>query len=86
MNGNFDWVKFYVDFADKLYEYKDNRGSLVQILSKAFYDKDKENFNRVLEKNDIDPFTVFASFNSFSAEKKIEYIKQFIKTFEMEHI
>lgn len=84
MNGNFDWVKFYVDFADKLYEYKDNRGSLVQILSKAFYDKDKENFNRVLEKNDIDPFTVFSSFNSFSVENRIEYIKQFIKAFEMD--
>jgi len=84
MNGNFDWVKFYVDFADKLYEYKDNRSSLVQILSKAFYDKDKENFNRVLEENDIDPFTVFASFNSFSEEKRIEYIEQFIKAFEMD--
>ena len=29
MKGNFDWVKFYSDFADKLYEYKDNRNLLV---------------------------------------------------------
>ena len=84
MKGNFDWVKFYSDFADKLYEYKDNRNLLVQILNNAFNDKDKENFNRILEKNDIDPFTVFASFNSFSGENRVTYIKRFIKAFKMD--
>lgn len=84
MNGNFDWVKFYTDFADKLYEYKDNRNSLVQILNNAFNDKDKENFNKILDKNDIDPFTIFASFNSFSGENRVTYIKRFIEAFKME--
>lgn len=84
MKGNFDWVKFYSDFADKLYEYKDNRNLLVQILNNAFNDKDKENFNRILEKNDIDPFTIFASFNSFSGENRVTYIKRFIEAFKME--
>ena len=63
--NEFTWIKFYMELADKLLEYKNNRTTLIE--------KIKEVHNIIgmklptLEKDnnivDIDPFTIFALFN-----------------------
>lgn len=63
--NEFTWIKFYMELADKLLEYKNNRTTLIE--------KIKEVHNIIgmklptLEKDnnivDVDPFTIFALFN-----------------------
>ena len=37
MKKNYEaWIRFYMEFADKLLEYKDNRTELIQKIRKAF--------------------------------------------------
>lgn len=64
-NSQFDWIPFYMEFADKLLEYKNNRSWLLAMLEHAhqkaymrypFVDK-----GRALQ--DICPFTIFGCFN-----------------------
>ena len=61
MAEQFKWVSFYMEFATKLLEYRDDRTSLIEKLQNVYSNigmklpkLDKENIPK-----DIDPFTVF---------------------------
>ncbi len=59
------WVDFYMEFADKLLEFKSNRKELIKKLQKAC-DGAGVNFPKLEKDNvtvDIDPFTVIGMFN-----------------------
>ena len=60
-NNRFDWATFYIEFADKLLLYKNNRADLLTIIKAAHEQAGLKcqfaNFT------DIDPFTVFGAFN-----------------------
>ena len=65
MAEQFKWVGFYMEFATKLLEYRDDRTSLIEKLQNVYSNigmklpkLDKENIPK-----DIDPFTVFGLFN-----------------------
>ena len=63
---NYTWVKFMKEFAKKLLEYKDDREKLVgklreQKLFEGISDYKVE--NSIVNKNNIDPFTIFYFFN-----------------------
>jgi len=69
---NIEWTDFYMELADKLIEYKDDRSYLINKIQNIF---NELNMNLPsLERNDdgnmiipydIDPFTVFALFKGF---------------------
>lgn len=82
----FIWIKFYMELADKLLEYKNNRSALIE--------KIKEVHNVIgmklptLDKNnniiDIDPFTVFAIFNKgIKNSNRILLLEGFKKVFDI---
>ena len=86
-----EWTDFYMEFADKLLEYKDDRTTLIKKILNVF-SKIGLNVPR-LENNsrgnsippyDMDPFTVFALFNRHIAtENRINFIKEFKKEFSL---
>jgi len=62
---SFEWTNFYMKFADKLLEYKNDRTNLIKLIDKVF---DKSNLKNPFMENgelfdDICPFTVFSAFN-----------------------
>ena len=77
MDNGFDWIPFYMEFADKLLAYKNDRGSLLNILQKVYNDAGMtwpfiENDGSTY--SDICPFTVFAAFNKIGTKRdKIVY-------------
>ena len=72
---NFAWAKFYMEFADKLLGYKENRKELLRLLfeieglSDLLMDK-KEKEGEKVPLEDICPFTVFALFNNNATGKE----------------
>lgn len=58
------WTTFYMEFADKLLTYKNDRGSLIEIIKKV-YDTIGLKLPKLEsgELLDIDPFTVYGLFN-----------------------
>ena len=80
---NYNWINFYMEFADKLLEYKDNQEELISKIVKT-YDKigmematlDRDENERSIIPNEIDPFTVFALFNKqITWENRVKIIK-----------
>ena len=69
-NKDYTWINFYMEFADKLLEYKDNQEELISKIVKT-YDKigiematlERDENERSIIPYEIDPFTVFAFFN-----------------------
>ena len=67
---DYTWINFYMEFADKLLEYKDNQEELISKIVKT-YDKigiematlERDENERSIIPYEIDPFTVFAFFN-----------------------
>ncbi len=75
----FTWIPFYMELADKLIDYRDNRKPLIDWIyanreamqAKSLHDNG--GVDDLLE--DIDPFTVFGLFNKhISLEKRIKTI------------
>ena len=90
MNENkIEWTDFYMELADKLIEYKDDRLSLINKIQNIFNELnmnlpslERNDDGNIIIPYDIDPFTVFALFNKqISAENRINIIKQFKKEF-----
>ena len=82
-NKDYTWINFYMEFADKLLEYKDNQKELISKIVKT-YDKigmeiatlDRDENERPIIPNEIDPFTVFALFNKhITWENRVKIIK-----------
>ena len=64
-SNKFAWVDFYMEFADKLLPYAEDRTPLVEMI-KAVYQKIHINLPKLENEGkvfDIDPFTVFGLFN-----------------------
>jgi len=83
---DYNWIDFYMDFADKLLEYKNNRSALIE---KVIHLWDNIDMNMpLLETNneivDMDPFTIFGLFNKkLTDENRISIIKYFKSTFDI---
>lgn len=59
------WTGFYQEFANKLLNFKDNRGALIEIIKQVYMNTNiklptLEKDNKIV---DIDPFTVYGLFN-----------------------
>ena len=90
-NNSLNWTKFYMEFADKLLEYKGNRTELIQKIQKVF-DKieidlpklEADSRRNKIDPYDIDPFTIFALFNKqIKDEKRIKIAEGFKDEFSI---
>lgn len=85
MDEQFTWIPFYMEFADKLKAYSENRSQLINIIT-SVYNKLAISMP-TLEKGgmslvDIDPFTVFGLFNKgIKDTNRIAIIKEFADKF-----
>lgn len=64
-NKSFSWTSFYMEFANKLLLYRDNRAELLQLI-KSVYDDLKMRYpflDHGQPIDDICPFTIFGCFN-----------------------
>lgn len=82
METNFNWTKFYMEFADKLLGFKNIRTGLLSII-KETYESLKMNYpfnDNEYPVDDICPFTVFGSFNKGITDKnRIALLRDFAK-------
>ena len=69
-DSSFNWSEFYMEFADKLLEYRDNRKELIDKIYNVYSTIDVnlaklegDDEGNSIKPYDIDPFTVFALFN-----------------------
>lgn len=63
--ADYSWINFYIEFANRLLDFKDNRSALIEKIV-AVFDAVGMNMPKLEEDGniiDIDPFTVFALFN-----------------------
>lgn len=92
MEVDLTWINFYMEFADKLLEYKNNRKDLIKKIYNLFdelnnikiatLDKDKN--SKSIIARDIDPFTVFALFNKrISYENRISITNKIKEKFNL---
>ena len=56
---NFEWTNFYIEFADKLLKYKNNREKLIEIIKSI----NSIDISKIIMDDNIDPFTIFETFN-----------------------
>lgn len=81
----YPWVAFYIEFANKLLAFSNDRKPLVDII-KSVYEQIGINLPK-LEKDgevfDIDPFTLFGLFNKgITTENRIKIITAFSEKME----
>lgn len=86
MEKNFLWTKFYMEFADKLLSYKNNRTELISKI-KEVYDIAELRLPKLEDNNeieDIDPFTIFALFNKgISDDNRVKILKAIAEVFDI---
>lgn len=86
-NHIFTWIPFYEEFATKLIAYKNNREELLEIIKGCFDDLPFEYPFREQGRedyDDIDPFTVFGSFNKgMRDETRIAIIRKYKEAFSV---
>ena len=78
--SNFTWTNFYQELADKILTYKDKRFELIQLVEKSYNDAGQKYgfFWNDQYFTQIDPFTLFGSFNKGISEKnRIALIAQY---------
>lgn len=86
-NNRFVWTDFYMELANQLLKYKNNRSGLIEELKKIFADADmnfpfKEKGKEIYE--DICPFTIFGSFNKgLTNANRTALLSQFAKHFNI---
>ena len=78
MSTYFNWIDFYMEFATKLLEYKNDRKTMIQKIRKVFDEVGmklpKLDTNGIPK--DMDPFTVFGLFNkSIKDENRIRILE-----------
>lgn len=85
--ASFSWIPFYEEFATKLLAYKNNRKELLEIIESCFMDLSLEYPFKRPEKeicDDIDPFTIYGSFNKgIKEENRIAIIKKYKTVFDV---
>ena len=79
---NFEWTNFYMEFANELLKYKDNRKELIDKMKLI---KDI-NISKITMGDDIAPFSIFALFNyqGIAHHKKINILKSIKNEFKIE--
>ena len=79
---NFDWTNFYMEFANELLKYKDNRKELIDKMKLI---KDI-NISKITMGDDIAPFSIFALFNyqGIAHHKKINILESIKNEFKIE--
>lgn len=86
-NNQFLWTDFYMELANQLLKYKNNRSGLIEELKQIFADANmnfpfKEKGQEIYE--DICPFTIFGSFNKgITNNNKTALLSQFAKHFNI---
>jgi mRNA-degrading endonuclease RelE of RelBE toxin-antitoxin system len=87
-NIEHSWPAFYIEFASALLSYKNNRGKLMEKVNSAFATAAKRNSNinnGLIHLSDVDPFTIFGTFNrGLSAENRNIITDSFKKEFELD--
>ncbi|RPF56541.1 AAA family ATPase [Abyssicoccus albus] len=90
MIGKFDWLPFYEEFSEVLYNYRDNQDELHEIIVDYFKEESLLsylNFNHDEwwpEGKVIDPFSIFGIFNrGINDENRRKIIRHFIEVFNM---
>ena len=83
---DYSWVDFYVEFASKLFVFKNNRLSLIDKIQEIYKQTNikipKLETNNEIE--DIDPFTIFALFNKgITDENRIKILNAISNIFEI---
>lgn len=81
-----EWMPFYIELADKLLEFKQDRETLLSLLHKLFQDVGMK--SPFMEKNvpmsDVDPFTIFGCFNKgITNANRIKTLQGFKKAFSV---
>ena len=91
-NDEITWTDFYMEFADKLLEYKNNRTELITKLQNVFKNLNmklptlENDDGETIAPFDIDPFTVFALFNKqISAENRMNITMEIKKEFSLKN-
>ena len=92
-NDKIEWTDFYMEFADKLLEYKNDRPTLISkiqniynILNMELPTLEADKDGNILTPSDIDSFTVFALFNKqISSENRINLVNQIKKEFSLKN-
>lgn len=86
-----DWADFYMEFADKLLEFKDNRALLIEKIQNVYStlnvklpSLECDESGNIIIPYDIDPFTIFALFNKqITDENRINIINQIKEEFSI---
>ncbi len=85
--NRFTWIDFYMEFADKLLEYRDKRSELISKLRNIYNEIGLKfpKLDSLEEPADIDPFTVFGLFNKGITEaNRRKIIAAFTREFSVE--
>lgn len=82
----FDWIDFYMELADKLIPYKNDRKNLIKKI-KTIYSTINIRLPKLEEDNnliDIDPFTIFGLFNKgITTANRIAILQGFAQEFSI---
>lgn len=77
---NFEWTNFYMEFADKLLKYKNNREELIEIIKSI----NSIDISKIIMDDNIDPFTIFETFNrGISNQNRINILIEIAKKFDI---
>lgn len=77
---NFEWTNFYIEFADKLLKYKNNREELIEIIKSI----NSIDISKIIMDDNIDPFTIFETFNrGISNQNRINILIEIAKKFDI---
>lgn len=80
------WPNFYMEFANTLLKYKNNRQELIEKIKRVYYTNNISLPTLEKDRNiiDIDPFTVFGLFNKqISLRNRIRIIEGLAKEFSI---
>lgn len=81
----YTWVPTHKALAQKLLDYEHRQDELIQILRNAgeniLNDKDKD--DKIIELDEIDPFTFFCYIYKYGPEKQLERLKHIAKHFDI---
>ena len=82
-----DWIDFYMELADKLLPYKNDRKTLIEKI-KTVYSSINMHLPKLEKDNnliDIDPFTIFGLFNKgITNANRISILQGFAQEFSIE--
>lgn len=88
---NFNWIPFYEELAEKILEYKDKRKELMEIMQQLYKEESLLSYLN-FEREDwwgpanyeIDPFSVFGSFNRGITDKnRSGFAQRFAEIFDI---